>query len=266
MSAAIPIEPQLAKVFNPERHDPAAYLVSEKLDGVRAIWDGEGGLWTRAGKRLHAPEGWASRLPGGIVLDGELIHKDGFPETVSTVRSHRADEREWLPVRYEVFELPQEPDLDFESRYAALNAMWINRRNRAPWRVVEQCGIGSVDALYRHLDDVVAAGGEGLMLRRTDASYQGGRRGDGLLKLKKMLDAEAEVLAHLPGEGKHEGRLGALRCRLDSGVEFNVGTGFTDAEREAPPAVGARVTISYQELSRKGVPRFPAFMRVREDE
>jgi DNA ligase-1 len=87
--------------------------------------------------------------------------------------------------------------------------------------------------------------------------------------VKSFFDVEVTVLAHIPGKGKHEGRLGALRCRLDAPgavVLVDVGTGFTDAEREAPPPVGTTITVRYQELTPAGVPRFPVFVSVRDYE
>jgi DNA ligase-1 len=114
------------------------------------------------------------------------------------------------------------------------------------------------------LERVEALGGEGLMLRRPGSVYEAGRSVT-LLKVKSFLDAEARVLEHLPGAGRHKGRLGALLVELADGTKFSVGTGFSDAERERPPAVGATITFRYQELSEGGVPRFPSFLGVRQD-
>jgi DNA ligase 1 len=50
---------------------------------------------------------------------------------------------------------------------------------------------------------------------------------------------------------------------LPNGTEFAIGTGFSDRERENPPAIGAIVTFRYQELSEMGVPRFPVWVGVR---
>ena len=83
--------------------------------------------------------------------------------------------------------------------------------------------------------------------------------------MKRFSDAEARVVAHLPGTGKHSGRLGAVLVEMLDGTRFSVGTGFTDAEREAPPPIGAIVTYRYQELSDGGVPRFPTFVAIRDD-
>jgi len=86
-----------------------------------------------------------------------------------------------------------------------------------------------------------------------------------LLKVKPFDDAEAVVIAHRPGTGRNEGRLGSLRVRAADGREFSIGTGFSDAQRESPPPLGATVTYRHRGLTRKGLPRFPAFLRVRVD-
>lgn len=111
------------------------------------------------------------------------------------------------------------------------------------------------------LDRVVAQGGEGLMLRQPQSLYEVGRSTT-LLKVKAFLDAEARVVEHLPGEGKHKGRLGALVVEMPGGKRFSVGTGFSDAERASPPPLGSLITYRYQELTDRGVPRFPSFLRV----
>ncbi len=86
-----------------------------------------------------------------------------------------------------------------------------------------------------------------------------------LLKVKHFQDAEARVVGHEPGKGRHKGRLGALLVELADGTKFSVGTGFSDAEREKPPAVGSQIQFRYQELSDGGVPRFPSYVGVRSD-
>ena len=95
-----------------------------------------------------------------------------------------------------------------------------------------------------------------------DAPYSTGRS-DVLLKLKAARDAEATVVAHLPGKGKYQGLLGALEVKTPSGVLFKLGSGLSDAERRAPPPIGAQVTYTYRDLTKNGVPRFATFVRVR---
>ena len=104
-------------------------------------------------------------------------------------------------------------------------------------------------------------GGEGLMLRKPESAYVAGRSST-LLKVKSFLDAEAVVVGHEPGKGKLAGKLGAVVAKLPNGKRFSIGTGFSDKERHDPPPLGATVMFRYQELSDKGIPRFPTYVRV----
>ena len=98
------------------------------------------------------------------------------------------------------------------------------------------------------------------MLRQPASKYEIGRSST-LLKVKTFHDAEAVVVDHQAGSGRHKGRLGALVVQLADGTQFSVGTGFSDSQRESPPPVGSTITFRYQELSDRGVPRFPSFVR-----
>lgn len=99
------------------------------------------------------------------------------------------------------------------------------------------------------------------MLRKRLGLYQAGRSSN-VVKMKVADDAEAEVIGHLPGKGKHEGRLGALVVKMPNGVQFRVGTGFSDAQREDPPAIGSHITYRYNGFTKNGIPKFARFMRV----
>jgi DNA ligase-1 len=128
-------------------------------------------------------------------------------------------------------------------------------------QVTEQRRLSGPAELQRWLAEVIAAGGEGLMLHEADAPYVTGRS-EVLLKLKPQLDAEAVVVAHLPGKGRHAGRLGALQVRNDEGLTFAIGSGLTDDLRDHPPAIGSLVVYRYRGLTPKGVPRFATFWRM----
>ena len=240
--------------------DVRLYLVSEKLDGVRAFWDGQR-LLTRSGHAIAAPEWFVAGFPRQA-LDGELwIGRGEFERLSGVVRRQTADDAAWRDVRYLVFELPQAPGT-FRQRARALHELVSSAG--VPWlRAVEQIEIGSRQALERKLDEVVLAGGEGLMLHRADAAYVTGRS-DVLLKLKRWLDAEATVIGHQAGRGKYAGMLGALRVRTAGGVEFMLGTGLSDALRRDPPPIGTQITFRYRALTDQGRPRFASFQRLRD--
>jgi len=241
-------------------HDPTGWWMSEKLDGIRAYWDGE---WfvSRLGNKFHAPEWFTRDLPADT-LDGELwVGRKKFQRTTSIVRSG-AGGAEWKELTYVVFDAPNAKG-GFEDRIA--HAQKVIARAEAPharWHEHVRCD--GIAHLREELARVEALGGEGLMLRRPGSKYEVGRS-QSLLKVKTFHDAEARVIGHAPGTGKHKGRLGALVVELADGTKFNVGTGFSDAERESPPAIGAIITFRYQELSDDGVPRFPSWVGERVD-
>lgn len=241
--------------------DVRGYWMSEKLDGVRAYWTGSQFL-SRQGNRFYAPEWFTVGLPS-IPLDGELwIARKQFQQTISVVRRQDAG-RAWEQVKYVVFDAPA-PNEPFEKRCCVMRGNV--REERCPYvRVLHQTQCEGNDHLRQVLARIESLGGEGLMLRQPGSLYEAGRSHT-LLKVKTFHDAEARVVEHLPGTGRHRGRLGALLVQLPGGVRFAVGSGLTDAEREHPPAVGSTITFRFQELTDGGVPRFPTFVRVRPDD
>ena len=240
--------------------DLTGWWLSEKLDGVRAYWDGKA-LISRLGNTFHAPDWFLEGFPE-TPLDGELwIGRKAFQRTVGVVR--RQDRTDlWKGVAYVVFDAPA-LDAPFEDRLAAVRGSF-EARNPPYLRAHEHTVCASLDHLRAELARVEALGGEGLMLRQPGSRYAVGRSTT-LLKVKSFRDGEARVVDHLKGAGRHKGRLGALLVELADGTKFAVGTGFSDAERGAPPALGALITFRYQELSDGGVPRFPSYVGVRHD-
>jgi DNA ligase-1 len=240
--------------------DPTGFLVSEKYDGARAVWDGRQLLF-RSGRPVAAPAWFTGRLPA-TPLDGELwLGRGRFEALSAAVRRQAPRDDEWREIRYMLFDRPGAAG-PFAARAAALEGL----ARQTAWPTLQaapQTASASRAELRRQLDTVVAGGGEGLMLHRADAVYTPGRGGV-LLKLKPLHDAEARVVGYVAGRGRHLGRLGALRVRTDGGVEFLIGTGFSDAERESPPPVGALVTYTYRGTTAAGVPRFAAYLRRRE--
>lgn len=257
---ATPPAVTLANVWRGDS-DPKGYWLSEKLDGVRGYWDGKQ-LLTRGGTVINAPAWFTAGWPDHP-LDGELWAGRGrFSEAVSTVRSQVPDDTAWKRMHYMLFDLPGHPG-PFTERVPALQA--VVERIDQPWvRMIPQIPATTAADVKRRLRLVVKAGGEGLVLHKGDASYRPGRSDD-LLKVKPYLDAEAKVLAHVPGQGKYSGLLGALHVESEDGRRFKLGTGFSDADRRNPPPVGAWVTYRYRDLTSSGLPRFASYLRVRAD-
>jgi len=240
--------------------DPAGWWLSEKLDGVRAYWTGSE-FRSRLGSVFHAPPWFTAGLPP-TPLDGELwLARKQFQRTVSIVR--RQDQSNlWQEIRYLVFDVPA-VNAGFEERLRYLTDCFAQHQPKYAQQHEHQTCRGLAH-LEEEVQRIVALGGEGLMLREPGSRYQAGRSAS-LLKVKQFHDAEARVIEHLPGGGRHKGRLGALLVELPDGTQFSVGTGFSDQQRENPPAAGSLITFRYQELSDRGVPRFPTFVRLRRD-
>ena len=240
--------------------DLTGWWMSEKLDGVRAWWDGKQFL-SRLGNVYHAPDWFVAGLPN-MPLDGELwLDRKAFQRTVSIVRRQDKSEH-WREIKYVLFDAPGVGG-PFEERQKAL-VETIRQQRPQYAKVLDQVRCKDIESLKAELARVESLGGEGLMLRQPGSNYEAGRSPT-LLKVKTFHDAEGRVVEHLPGKGRHAGRLGAVVVKLPDGLTFSVGTGFSDAQRNDPPAVGCLITYRYQEMTDRGVPRFPSFVRVRSD-
>jgi DNA ligase-1 len=236
------------------------WWMSEKLDGVRGYWTGDK-LMSRQGNPFNAPE-WFTRGFPSTPLDGELwAGREQFPELVSIVRRKSAD-TDWKKVRYVIFDAPQieggfEKRIDFARR-------WFLEHPNLFAEVLEHQTCESEEHLREKLTEIESLGGEGVMLRKPGSPYTIGRSHD-LLKVKTYEDAEATVINHLPGSGKHTGRLGSLLVELPNGIQFAIGTGFSDQERDNPPPIGSIVTFKYYGFYKSGIPKFASFLRIREE-
>lgn len=236
------------------------YWVSEKFDGVRARWDGES-LWSRGGKRFAAPAWFVEGFPKQL-LDGELWSERGSYEEISSITSRQVPHEGWRKLKFMVFDMPRQGGT-FSERVELMGALSADHL-----RAVEQFRVPNAEVLMKTMEAVLAMGGEGLMLHHQNARYSSGRSHD-LLKLKAFDDSEAEVIGYREGKGKYENLLGSLKVRAvngsSRGAEFYVGSGLSDADRKNPPAIGAVITFKHQGYTAKGVPRFPVYLRVRDE-
>jgi DNA ligase-1 len=237
------------------------WWMSEKLDGVRAWWDGTR-FKSRNGNLFLAPDWFVAGLPP-VPLDGELwVTRKKFTLAQGIAMSQtRGDD--WRQMKFLIFDAPTQ-DGEFEARLRFLTDLFS--RTQHPFvNLLEQQQCRNLDHLVTELERVESLGGEGLMLRQPGSRYHAGRSGS-LLKVKTFQTDEALVIGHRPGEGRHKGRCGALVARMANGKEFRIGTGLSDAERDNPPPIGSVVTYKYQELTEAtGVPRFPVYVGLRRD-
>jgi DNA ligase-1 len=259
-------EVSLAHVFHPERDDVNGWIVEPKLDGVRCVMF-RGLAVTRAGKPIPSVSDIArhfASLP--FALDGELMLPGRkFEGTVGEVRQTKRISETLVYNVFDAIPASGEQTPFIERRGVVLEATsgaWSHERvARTPFDLVDDPHAACAHAL--------ADGFEGIMLKDPAAPYRPGRTRS-TLKMKPWLDTNATVLEVIAGEGKHEGRLGALVVQTEAGVRCKVGTGFSDGERAAlwanrDTVAGSVVELVYQELTERGALRFPTFRRIRGD-
>jgi len=249
----------LAKVFDASV-DVTQYWVSEKLDGVRARWDGQQ-LISRGGLLLHAPKWFTQDFPD-TVLDGELwIARGKYQQTVSIVRKQQPHTG-WQKIKFMIFDLPDHSGT-FSDRVNQMQSM--AKQSASPFlQFIEQVQIASNEQLIQRLQLVTDQGGEGLMLHRMSGLYRSGRSHD-ILKLKPFADAEAIVTGYRPGKGQFTGKMGAIQVKPTQGKTFFIGSGFSHQERDNPPPLGSTISYRYQGFTDSGIPRFAVFLRVRDE-
>ena len=252
---------QLARVYQAGM-DLQGYWVSEKLDGVRAYWDGQQ-LLSRGGNIIAAP-GWFLRDFPAQPLDGELwMGRGRFAQVSAAVRRLQPKAQEWRQIRFMVFDLPAS-GVPFSERVKRMREL-VGKTSSYHLALVEQRPATDHGALLARLDRVLAVGGEGLMLHHGESIYTAGRTAT-LLKVKTSQDAEATVVDYSEGKGKYQGQVGALVVETGDGRRFKLGSGLSDNDRADPPPVGSTVTYKFFGLTANGLPRFASFLRIRNDQ
>ncbi len=239
--------------------DVTRYWVSEKLDGVRARWNGQQ-LISRGGQVFAAPAWFIQDFPTQA-LDGELwMGRQRFEDVLSVVRKAQPH-KGWESVKFMLFDMPEQ-DGTFEQRLKALQSL-VARLSTPYLQVIEQFEVADEAALMQRLQQTTNNGGEGLMLHAKTAQYRSGRSSD-ILKLKIHTESEAEVIGYRPGKGRFKGMVGSLKVRTDEGLVFHIGSGLNHQERQHPPPIGSRINFKHQGFTKNGIPRFAVFLRIRD--
>lgn len=250
----------LAENYDPSIN-PTGWFLSEKLDGVRAMWDGKQ-LISRNGNPFNPPKWFTKNFPP-FKIDGELwLGRKRFNETVSIVRSFR--DKGWQSIKFMLFDIAEPRAGLFEERQKILELLSKQMANPYVF-MVPQTKCPNRNFFNKVLDVAILNGAEGLMLRKPGSAYEA-KRSSTLLKVKRMIDAEATVVGYQAGTGKFTNMMGALLCIDERGRQFKIGTGFSDEERSNPPAIGSKITYRYQELTKDGAARFPSFIAIRDYE
>lgn len=269
-------------------------LASPKLDGIRVlIIDGK--VYSRNMKLI--PNAFVQAELKGISqhLDGEIIvgdpkADDCYRKTNSGVMS-RDGEPDFTFWIFDNFAMPD----GFKDRLASIKE-YVKASKRPRLRVVPHVLKKNVEELAEYEAQHLSAGYEGIMVRGPYSLYKEGRstlREGGLAKIKRFLDSEAVILGF--DEQQHNGNvatkdelgrtkrsshkagktgkgvMGALKVRdVYSGVEFDVGTGFSDAERadiwgNRESYAGKTIKYKFLPVGVKDKPRHPVYLGLRSD-
>ncbi len=238
----------------------AGWFMSEKLDGIRGYWDGKH-LLTRKGQAVHAPEWFTKPLPP-FALDGELWRKRNDFNFVQNTVLDGVPSEDWKEITYNIFEVPVAPG-DFPARLDKARA-WFDAHPGEHIRIIDQITCTGPDHLDAFVAEIESSGGEGVIIKNPALPFHSGRSPH-ILKVKTFSDMEGTVIAHNPGNGQFKEMVGSLTLRLENGIEFKLGSGFTIPDRKSPPPIGSVVTFKYQGFTKNGIPRFASFLHVRKD-
>lgn len=283
---------------------PYPLLASTKMDGMRAVVTRQGPL-TRSLKPVPNQHicTLLKQLPNG--LDGELgvIGADGAVDFRGSMKACRNASGE-PDFKYFVFDNFLMGDRPYSERYAYLHSLRLSRLIHLPpfVQILEQFEVTNRQQVEWLFERAVAQGNEGLILRRGDAPYKHGRSTLDeayLLKVKPWKDAEAMVVGMVQAfentnEAKRDERgyakrssakagkvakemMGALMCRMlynktNFFVVFEIGTGFTEAERiefwaTRDQIIGKQwVKFRYLDVGGYDVPRSCSFLGFRPPE
>ncbi|MCE3039972.1 DNA ligase [Helicobacter anatolicus] len=239
--------------------DARQYLVSEKLDGMRAYWNGKQ-LISKSGRVIEAPEWFIQNLPP-FCLDGELYTKrKDFEHIISIIKS-RKNQDSWKELKYYIFELPYQAG-NLKQRLQVLKD-YLLIHSIAHVKIIPQYQFQNTKEIEEFFLEIKKLHGEGIVLRKNDTPYQTGRS-QNALKYKVFLDSECEIIGYKMGKKSLKDKVGSFVCKEGERV-FNVGSGLDNKIRENPPPLGTIITYKYYQTTKNNLPKHPVFLRVRND-
>ncbi len=275
--------PMLAHKYT-ERKAKYPAFIQPKLDGVRCMAicaeDGTVSLVSRTGKPYdvqHISDYLAYYImTPGDWLDGEIyIHGMSRQKIISLVKKVGREGREALQLW--VYDMPRNGEEEFRDwtdvpwwrRLWWLGHRQISDLNDKSVRLTATRTINSDEAAWAAHGEYCADGFEGAILRNSEGVYLFGSRSSDLLKLKKFLDDEFEVVGFKEGKGRMVGAV-IWRVKCDAG-EFNCSMKCTIEERReyfesGNDYIGRYLTVNYQHLSDDGIPQFPVGIVFRPEE
>lgn len=258
------------------------FVMSEKLDGVRAIFDRKT-IKTRSGRKICPPQFWLKEFENlnEIKLDGELwIARGKFGEISSAVAKFSGDKCDnnnksdiWQEISYNIF------DSDICENKSIKNCEKILKekfKNFKYIKIIEQKEAKNKENIDKFFNEIIKKGGEGIILRENLPKDFNNRIA---YKYKPFYDAECIVKEHIKGKGKNSGKLGSILCEMNIKdlpqfrdsiesqiINFKIGTGFNETQRKNPPKIGEKIQFRYNELTKNNIPRFAVFIRIRNED
>jgi ATP-dependent DNA ligase len=295
------INPQLCKTYNPEKHDWShAWVAEPKFDGIRCnIVVSEQGIakaYSRNGKPLWNLDKILAEIQTkpqlkNLVFDGEVYVKD-WNLSMAIVKRSTKTHPDQDKIKFHVWdcitigEWHQKYTRGKENKVGVSYVSNSLRQNRLlpladckNIEIVQGKIVNNAEELNTVYIEYLEKGYEGVLLKNPEGIYECGRRSPHWLKVKPWSDADLTVIGSYPGEGKHLGRIGGLVLQgevtwMDNvhQVRTEVGTGFTDEERERfqgmadlGTLIGRIVEIKFQDITADGSCRFPVYHRLRLD-
>ncbi len=249
---------ELQKPLTYKEQNIKGWYMSEKLDGIRAYWDGKQ-LLTRKGKKIYAPKWFIKNFPN-FKLDGELWTKRDDFENIQNIVMDKKPSIYWKNVTYNIFEVPNTKG-DFLKRLDKAKS-WFKTQPNKYVNIIKQIKIKDENHLNQFLERIIKKNGEGLIIKDPRKDYHTGRTPH-VLKVKKAQDMEGIVIGININEKTR--LLKSLVIKLENGVIFNLGTGFSNKQRKNHPKIGEIITFKYYGFTKYGKPKFASFLHVRKD-
>jgi len=248
-------KPELLLLKTYKNQDTTNWVMSEKLDGIRAYWDGKQ-LLSRGGKIIHAPKWFTAGYPS-FEIDGELWTKRDDFEHISSIIRDKTPSMQWKEIKHYIFEVPNAKGGLFQrlAKVKPYEGEYI--------KILPQIIIKNKEHQKLFLQEVESKKGEGIVVRDPNALYIN-KRTSKALKVKSFKDTECKIIGYTKGKGKYSDMVGAIKCLLPNKIEFKIGTGIDDNFRANPPKIGTIITFKYQNMTKYNKPRFPVYLRIRE--
>ena len=254
-SSLLASKPELFLLKTYKDQNTTGWVMSEKLDGIRAYWDGKQ-LFSRGGKVIHAPKWFIKDYPS-FKLDGELWSKRGDFENISSIVRDKIPSKNWKQIKHYIFEVPDAKGNLFDRLEK------VKKYENNSIKLLTQIKIKNKKHQNNFLNKVLEEGGEGIVVRDPFQNYIN-KRTSKALKVKKFHDTECKIIGYTQGKGKFLDSVGAIICQLPNQITFKIGSGMDKNFRKIPPKIGTIITFKYQNITKYGKPRFPVYLRIRE--